>query len=46
MKCFDCNHEMKVSDKGDKGTSYVCPKCEHFTIVMNANASLSFGGKK
>lgn len=33
MKCFDCDHEMKVSDQHEKGTSYVCPKCEHFTIV-------------
>ena len=33
MKCFDCDHEMKVSDQHEKGTSYMCPKCEHFTIV-------------
>lgn len=35
MKCFDCDHEMKVLDQGKNGSSLLCPKCKHISIVMH-----------
>jgi len=36
MKCFDCDSEMNKFLQSSNGQVYLCPKCNHISILQEA----------